>query len=421
MVESRPVSSAAATRSSPPAPSCHWGSVAEDEARFFLRLVEAASQAKVCTNLVQIADTDLDAEPFQEGCLHHTTWSAGRRVAVVLQPEPLVHSQFGWVPMSAILECSFPTAPHLAQQPIGRRTTDLDPGLGSSLLPPMTGLHEGNHLLFSCASLLRFHRSLLAQAVFTNRFSYPFRWERLRWRLPLSGDNHLAEVRLAEIRLVKTGPTKAASTEVSPAKICTAQLGPIELCSDQISMSKARMPQIGPAQVGPHEVGMSQVGPTQIGLTQIGVDLRMLSSPLIPGSDSLLENSEVLLICHGVSLLFSATLIIWLWRKPFKAILLGSAGSLPFPELHIWSGTQPVLASGAASRQVRSRFPTATTNRLPSGKRTAPSLTLRHTSSKSRTSVRLLKAENSSCTSLAVVVSHPPNLKKGNKRGPPQC
>jgi hypothetical protein len=38
---------------------------------------------------------------------------------------------------------------------------------------------------------------------------------------------------------------------------------------------------------------------TEIGLTQIGVDLRMLSSPRIPRRDSLLENSEVLLICHS--------------------------------------------------------------------------------------------------------------------------
>jgi len=63
------------------------------------------------------------------------------------------------------------------------------------------------------------------------------------------------------------------------------------------------------AQVGSHEVGMSQIHPTQIsvseiGLTQIGVDLGMLSSPRIPRSDSLPENSEVLLICHRVSLLF---------------------------------------------------------------------------------------------------------------------
>src|SRR5258708_6906009 len=58
------------------------------------------------------------------------------------------------------------------------------------------------------------------------------------------------------------------------------------------------------AQVSSHEVGMPQVGPTQISLTQIGGDLRMLSSPCIPRRDSLLENSEVLLICHRVSLLF---------------------------------------------------------------------------------------------------------------------
>src|SRR5260221_13648493 len=53
------------------------------------------------------------------------------------------------------------------------------------------------------------------------------------------------------------------------------------------------------AQVSSHEVGMPQVGPTQIGM-----DLRILSSPRIPRRDSLLKNSEVLLICHHVSLLF---------------------------------------------------------------------------------------------------------------------
>ena len=236
--------------------------------------------------------------------------------------------------MSAILECSFPTGAHKAQQPVGGRTTDLDPGLGSSLLPPMTCLHKGNHLLFGRASLLRFHCSLLAHTLFTKRlFSLPHG----NRGLPLSGDDHLAQVRLAEVRLVETSPTEAASTEVSPTKICATQLGPIELRSDQISMSEARLSevgsqqedlseiglsqvglskiglvqtrlaQIGLAQVGPHEIGVPQIGPTQIGfaeigLTQIGVDLRMLSSPRIPRRDSLLENSEVLLICHRVSL-----------------------------------------------------------------------------------------------------------------------
>ena len=63
------------------------------------------------------------------------------------------------------------------------------------------------------------------------------------------------------------------------------------------------------AQIGSQEVGMSQVGPTQISLTEIGITLsgvvlRMLSSPRIPGRDSLLVNGEVLLICHRISLLF---------------------------------------------------------------------------------------------------------------------
>jgi len=113
-----------------------------------------------------------------------------------------------------------------------RDVPSVDPGLGSSLSPPMTYLYESNHLLFGCASLLRFHRSLLARDLFTKRLSSPFWWERLRWRLPLSGDDHLAEVRLAEVRPVQTGPTEAASAEVSSTKICAAQLCPVELRSD---------------------------------------------------------------------------------------------------------------------------------------------------------------------------------------------
>ncbi len=54
-------------------------------------------------------------------------------MAVVLQPDPLVRSQFSRVTMPAILESNFSTSTHKAQQPIGRRTADLDPGLGSSL------------------------------------------------------------------------------------------------------------------------------------------------------------------------------------------------------------------------------------------------------------------------------------------------
>src|SRR5260370_6815828 len=176
MAESRPDTSAAATRSSPPAPSCHWGSAGENEAAssFFPRGRSAPSQAETGTDLVEIADTDLETKLFLEGRLHHTAWRAGRRVTVAFQPCPLGRAQFGGVSMSSILECSFPAGAHLTQQPISCRTTDLDPGLGSSLLPPMTGLHEGNPLLFGRASLLRFHRPLLAHADFMKRLSSAF-------------------------------------------------------------------------------------------------------------------------------------------------------------------------------------------------------------------------------------------------------
>src|SRR5713226_428449 len=68
---------------------------------------------------------------------------------------------------------AFPRLRIWREPPIGRRTTDLETGLGSSLLPPMTCLHKGHHLLFGRASLLRFHRSLLAPALFTKRRSSP--------------------------------------------------------------------------------------------------------------------------------------------------------------------------------------------------------------------------------------------------------
>ncbi len=96
-------------------PSCHWSSAGGDASSFFPRLLGAPSQTEASTDLVQIAETDLDAEPLLEGRLHHTTGSAGRRVTVGFQPDALVRSQFGRVPMSAILECSFPTAPYLAR------------------------------------------------------------------------------------------------------------------------------------------------------------------------------------------------------------------------------------------------------------------------------------------------------------------
>src|SRR5712692_3721248 len=76
-------------------------------------------------------------------------------------------------------------------------------------------------------------------------------------------------------------------------------------------------------------------------------------------------------------------------------------GSEPFAQLTQLERDSPVCASGP-SRWHPSRSPTATTNRLPSGRRTAPAFTLRQTSSRSRTKARLLNAHTSSLTSLVV-------------------
>jgi hypothetical protein len=86
--------------------------------------------------------------------------------------------------------------------------------------------------------------------------------------------------------------SEVGSQQENLSEISLSQVG-----LSEIGLVQTRLAQIGLAQVGPHEIGVPQIGPTQI-----GVDLRMLSSPRIPRRDSLLENSEVLLICHRVSL-----------------------------------------------------------------------------------------------------------------------
>src|SRR5258708_33449135 len=107
------------------------------------------------------------------------------------------------------------------------------------------------------------------------------------------------------------------------------------------------------APVSSHEVGMPQVGPTQIsvpeiGLTQIGVDFRMLSAPRIPHCDSLLENSEVLLICHHVSLLFGCCSHYMALEEPLQG---HSAPSLTKNVCWWQFGSGPALISTATTHQ----------------------------------------------------------------------
>src|SRR5258708_14226664 len=90
------------------------------------------------------------------------------------------------------------------------------------------------------------------------------------------------------------------------------------------------------------QVGSTQISLTEIGLTQIGGDLRMLSSPRIPRRDSLLENSEVLLICHCASLLFACCSHSMALKETFQGqsqglcprhFLLMESGIFPLPRL----------------------------------------------------------------------------------------
>jgi len=129
------------------------------------------------------------------------------------------------------------------EPPVGGRTTDLDPGLGRSL-PALDDL-------FARGRSSALWRRVSAPSIVLSSFVLSSRNGFSRFLmgifgvgLPLSGDEHITEVRLAEVRLVETGPTEAASTEVGSTKIYAAQMGSVELRADQIGVSEARLSEV---------------------------------------------------------------------------------------------------------------------------------------------------------------------------------
>lgn len=88
--------------------------------------------------------------------------------------------------------------------------------------------------------------------------------------------------------------------QISSQKEDLLEVGRRQVCLREVGLAQRRLEQISTTQIDTHEIGL-----TQVGSTQVRADLRMLSSPLIPLRDSLLEHREVLLISHDVSLLFT--------------------------------------------------------------------------------------------------------------------
>jgi hypothetical protein len=88
--------------------------------------------------------------------------------------------------------------------------------------------------------------------------------------------------------------------QLGTAEVSTFQIGMREISATEISITK-----VGVSQIGVIEVNATKVNTTEINTTEINSCFLVSFSPGIPCLRSLLENGALLLICHGVSFLFT--------------------------------------------------------------------------------------------------------------------
>src|SRR5437868_2571571 len=103
-----------------------------------------------------------------------------------------------------------------------------------------------------------------------------------------------AEVGLDDDGIAEVGVVEVGSTEDGPAKVGSAEVGSAE---------------VGSAEEGIAEGGVAEVGSSEVGIAEIWLYFFVLSSPCVPGVNSLLEQIKLLLVCHRTSLLCCAHII----------------------------------------------------------------------------------------------------------------
>jgi hypothetical protein len=93
------------------------------------------------------------------------------------------------------------------------------------------------------------------------------------------------------------GSHEVGPTELGSAQRCAHETGPTEVGFTEIGFPEICLPEIGST-----EMGLLEIDPTEFGPKEIHLKTRVLSSPLIPNMDSLLQNLYLSLIGHRLIL-----------------------------------------------------------------------------------------------------------------------
>ena len=126
------------------------------------------------------------------------------------------------------------------------------------------------------------------------------------------------EISMTQIGVAQIGHTEVSVPEVGFAQVCSTEIGSAEIglieegtasicsrqvCARQVRSNEEGVLEIGPAQIGPGEmspvqIGLVEVDIFEVGFTQIRNGCAMDASPSVPGLGTLLEQFEVVLVCH---------------------------------------------------------------------------------------------------------------------------
>ena len=125
-----------------------------------------------------------------------------------------------------------------------------------------------------------------------------------------------AEVGLTEIRPVKVRPDEVRLAEVRfggfrlaevrRGKVRPRKVRPAEVRRSEVRRDEVRPPEIRPAELRQAEVRPAEVRPAEVRLEEVCLGkirpcVRMLLSPLIPGSNALFQDCQMLFIRHRLS------------------------------------------------------------------------------------------------------------------------
>jgi len=102
-------------------------SLTSQGAGVFSPVNRAAAYTQFGSHPIEIPNTNQDAEPFLQGSLHHMAWGGRHLTTRDLQELSHWGTEFGRMPMPSVLQGGISSQTDIAQQLVGRGSTDLHP------------------------------------------------------------------------------------------------------------------------------------------------------------------------------------------------------------------------------------------------------------------------------------------------------